>query len=92
VWEERGDDAAGPSLKRPHTLDLRRELGLKVRRQVHHPALVVLGGARIEPDGPGLQVELAELDGEHLALAAPPEGELDCATWGSTGKCRRTTP
>ena len=77
VREQIRDHAPELPLQPPHALHLRAELGVEIGGQVDHPPVVVLRGVGVEPQRPGVEVQLSTFDGEHLALASPSERVLD---------------
>ena len=71
------DDPTRPFLERLDPLDLAREQGFQLGRQVDDEPLGVLDHPRVETERPGLEVEVPALEREHFALGAPAERMRD---------------
>ncbi len=78
--KEPRDDLCAAPLEVSDALELFAQERPELGGQIHHPPLVVLCHAGIEPQCPGLEIEMPALEREHLALHAPPEGvrHRDC--------------
>ena len=87
------DHLAAPALDRADSLELLGEEPDELGREVHQARLVRLGLARVEPERPGLEVDVAALEGQHFALHPPAErvgerhGHLE--GWAQAGPDRR---
>src|SRR5207244_4213383 len=60
-----------------HAFELRRQEARELRGQVNDAAVVVLRGAGVQAQRAGLEVDVAALKRQDLALRAPAEGVLD---------------
>src|SRR5262249_25519745 len=74
--QPRHDQLLAP-LEISHSLELLAQERVELRGQIDQPPVVVLCHAGIEPQGPGLEIEMPALEREHLALHAPPERVRD---------------
>lgn len=71
------DDAPGLSLDRAYPFHVAGELRLELGRQIHHPAIRILRGPRVQAERARLQIQLTALERQDLTLHPPPEGVPD---------------
>src|SRR5262245_24994840 len=77
VREEVGDHPTQLALQSPHAGDLLGQEHLQLGRDVDDAPLAVLGDARLQDQRSGFEIDMAQAEGEHLALHPPAERVRD---------------